>query len=316
MALLKTLRLTGLAVLAVGVATAAATAQTTTLVTEVRAAIAKQDFAEGDRLVAAHRGAHGVTPLYLEAVSWLGRGSLAAGKLDQAERYAQQAYDLTATAVKGGRLDAEPRHATAIGAAIEVLSQAGARRGARSEAVSFLRAELTRWSGTSIVKRIQKNLNLLSLEGTAAPELDRSESVGPAVPSLASLKGKTVLLFFWAHWCGDCKAMAPTVAALQEKYGSQGLVVIGPTQRYGYVARGKDAPAAEETAYIDQVRQSAYGAVPGMPVPTSTANMERYGVSTTPTLVIVDKAGMVRLYNPGQMTTEALEPHVRKALGI
>jgi thiol-disulfide isomerase/thioredoxin len=287
-----------------------------TLVTDVRAAIAKQDFAEGERLVSAHRTAQGVTPLYLEALSWLGRGALAAGTLDRAEHYAQQAYDQTAAAVTQRRLDDDPRYATAMGAAIEVLAQAGAKRGVRSESVAFLQEELARWAGTSIVKRIQKNLNLLSLEGTPAPELVRSEFVGPAVPSLASLKGKAVLLFFWAHWCGDCKAQAPVLARLVEQYGSHGLVVIGPTHRYGYVARGKDAPAAEETAYIDQMRQSAYAALAEMSVPTSTANMDRYGVSTTPTLVLVDRAGLVRLYNPGKMTAEALEPHVRKALGL
>jgi thiol-disulfide isomerase/thioredoxin len=287
-----------------------------TLVTDVRAAIAKQEFAEAERLVAVHRTAQGVTPLYLEAVSWLGRGALAAGKLDPAENYAQQAYDLTAAAVKQRRLDDEPRHATAMGAAIEVLAQVGAKRGARSESVAFLRAELTRWAGTSIVKRLQKNLNLLSLDGTPAPELERAEFVGPAVPSLASLKGKAVLLFFWAHWCGDCKAQAPALARLLEKYGPQGLVLVGPTQRYGYVARGQAAAAPAETPYIDQVRQSAYASLPGMPVPTSAANMDRYGVSTTPTLVLVDKAGLVRLYHPGTMTEEALEPHVRRALGL
>jgi thioredoxin-related protein len=42
--------------------------------------------------------------------------------------------------------------------------------------------------------------------------------------------------------------------------------------------------------------------------------MERYGVSTTPTIVLVDRRGLVRLYNPGRMTEEALEPIVRRAL--
>ena len=203
-----------------------------------------------------------------------------------------------------------------MGAAIEVLAQAGARRGSRSEAVAFLRTESTRWAGTSIVKRIQKNLNLLSLEGTPAPALDLTEFVGPAAPPLVSLKGNAVLLFFWAHWCGDCKAQVPALARLMERYGNQGLVLLGPTQRYGYVARGRTVPAAEETAYIDQVRSSAYAALPGMPVPTATVNMERYGVSTTPTLVLLDRQGLVRLYRPGTMTEQELEPYVRRALGL
>jgi hypothetical protein len=37
----------------------------------------------------------------------------------------------------------------------------------------------------------------------------------------------------------------------------------------------------------------------------------RYGVSTTPTLVLVDRAGIIRLYHPGRMTWEQLDPLVK-----
>jgi len=290
--------------------------QAPTLVTEVRAAIARNDFAEGERLIASSRASSGVTPIMMEALSWLGRGALAAGQIERADAYAQQAYDLVLSALKTQRVDGDPRLATALGASIEVLAQAGARRGARSEAVAFLRQELERWAGTSITKRIQKNLNLLSLEGTPAPAIDLSEYLGPKPPAIAELKGKVVLLFFWAHWCGDCKAQVPVLARLADSYQGQGLVIIALTQRYGYVAGGRKATADEEKAYIDQVRQTTYGQLKDIPVPLAPANLDRYGTSTTPTLVLVDREGFVRLYNPGRMTEEALEPLVRRALGV
>ena len=306
-------RLVGVLVLAAGIPVQAQ--QAPNLVSEVRAAIAKQDFAQGERLIPASRATAGVTPMMMEALSWLGRGALAAGEVDKAEAYAQQTYDLALAALKQRRVDDDPRLATALGASIEVLSQAGAKRGARSEAVAFLRQELERWNGTSIAKRIQKNLNLLSLEGTAAPALDLSEHLGPRPPALAAQKGRAVLLFFWAHWCGDCKTQAPVLARLLERYRDRGFAVLAPTQRYGYVAGGRKAPPEEEKSYIDQVRQSVYGQLPDTPVPLAQVNLDRYGVSTTPTLVLVDREGLVRLYNPGRMTEEALEPHVRRALG-
>jgi thiol-disulfide isomerase/thioredoxin len=43
----------------------------------------------------------------------------------------------------------------------------------------------------------------------------------------SNLKGRVVLLDFWATWCGPCKAASPTMQALHAKYAKQGLVVVG-----------------------------------------------------------------------------------------
>ncbi len=49
-------------------------------------------------------------------------------------------------------------------------------------------------------------------------------------------------------------------------------------------------------------------------VPVSEENFKAYGASTTPTVVIVDRGGIVRLYRPGKMTQEELEPLVRSVV--
>jgi thiol-disulfide isomerase/thioredoxin len=289
-------------------------AQPSPLITDVRAAIKANDLPRAAAIVAAFQKAQGVTPEMLEALSWVGRGALAAGELDRAERVARETYELSTALLKSRRLDQEPRLPIALGAAIEVLGQVQAQRNARTEALVFLERELKTYQRTSMAKRIQKNINLISLEGQPAPALDLTEYLGPAPPTLASLKGKVVLLFFWAHWCSDCKQQGPILAALADKYRSRGLVVFAPTQRFGYVAGGKDAPADEELRYIDQVRQQFYPVLAGQPVPMSEANHLRYGVSTTPTLVLVDRAGIIRLYNPGRLTMAQLEPRIAALL--
>jgi thiol-disulfide isomerase/thioredoxin len=292
-------------------ALAGLTAQPSAIVKEVRAAIAAKDFALADKTLAAYRASNGITPEMLEALSWLGRGALAAKDLDRAEKYARETYQLATAQLKTRKLDQESRLPIALGAAIEVLGHVDAERGARTEAVAFLHKELATYKGTSIEKRIQKNINLLSLVGQPAPAIDSAEYLGPKPPTVAALKGKVVLMFFWAHWCGDCKRQAPILAELAAKYQDQGLVIFAPTQRFGYVAGGKQAPADEEMRYIEQVRQTSYPVLAGQPVPVSEATHLRFGVSTTPTLVLVDRAGIIRLYHPGQMTLEQLEPLVR-----
>lgn len=303
------------AVLMVSVtALAGLSAQAPAVIKEVRSAIAANDFGAAAATLAAYRSANGVTPEMLEALSWMGRGALAAKDLDGAEKYARETYQLSTAQLKVRPLDQESRLPIALGAAIEVLGHVDAQRGARTEAVAFLRKELATYKGTSIEKRIQKNINLLSLEGQRVPAIDVSEYLGPKPPAMAALEGKVVLMFFWAHWCGDCKAQAPILAALASKYHDQGLVIVAPTQRFGYVAGGKPAAADEEMRYIDQVRQASYPVLEGQSVPVSEATHLRFGVSTTPTLVLVDRAGIIRLYHPGRMPLEQLEPRVRALL--
>ena len=138
------------------------------VIADTRAAIAAADFAKAEGVVAADRKANGVTPENLEAQSWLGRGALAAKQYDSAERYAEDTYKTATGELKKRPMDQEPRLPIAIGAAIEVLGQVGAARGERTEAITFLRGELEKYKTTSLYKRIQKNINLIGLDGQKA----------------------------------------------------------------------------------------------------------------------------------------------------
>jgi thiol-disulfide isomerase/thioredoxin len=282
---------------------------------DVREAIEERNFPLGDRCIQAYRTRSGVTPELLEAISWMARGELEAKQYDQAERYAAQTRKLALAALAGRKMDDERHLPTALGASIEVHAQVLAGRGELPEALAFLGRELATYRATSIATRIQKNINLLTLEGKPAPRLETAEWLGPKPLPLAQLKGRPVLLFFWAHWCGDCKAAVPELAKLVAAYQSQGLVLIGPTQHYGYAAGGEDAPRAQETRYIDDVRRQYYAALGGVSVPLSEQNFKEYGASTTPTLVLVDRQGIVRLYHPGTMPYSRLAAKLEEVLG-
>ena len=122
------------------------------------------------------------------------------------------------------------------------------------------------------------------------------------------------MLFFWAHWCPECKTQGPILAKLLAKYQSDGLTIVAPTQRFGYVAGGRPASPVDELRYIAEIRDQYYSFLADKLVPVSVANHERYGVSTTPTLVILDRKGLVRQYHPGQLTEAELEAQIRPLL--
>ncbi len=285
----------------------AASAASSAIVKDVRDAIAKKEFSQAEAQVEAYRKLNGVTAEMLEAQSWLARGAFASKDYPRAESIARQTYQACLELLKRRPLDQDRYLPIALGASIEVQANVLAARGQRAEAVSLLTRELKAFHGATIRTRLQKNLNLLTLKGKPAPAISTDVHLGAKVPTLAQLRGKPVLLFFWAHWCGDCKTEIPTLARIQKEYAGR-ITLIAPTQRYGYVAQGEEAPPEAELKYIDEVRLKYYAArIPEFLVPVSEEAFKNYGASTTPTIVIIDAAGLVKLYHPGEMSYEELK---------
>jgi thiol-disulfide isomerase/thioredoxin len=246
------------------------------------------------------------TPEWLAAVSWMARGASFAERWDLAERYASEAYQGSLALLKDRTLDAERFLPTALGAGIEVLGRTYDAQGDRPRAVNFLSTARQEFAGTSIEIRIQKNFLLLSSEGKPFPVLEVDHYLGSPPPTPDDLRGKVVLFFFWAHWCPDCKRQEPVLSELYEEYHDRGLVIVGPTQYWGYTSRGQNATPEEELAYLYGDYNDQFPIPPWMGVPISTNNFLNFGVSTTPTLVLVDRDGIVQRYNPGDLSHEEL----------
>jgi len=282
------------------------------VVSAARVTLEGNGIPAAETLLKQYRDARGITPEYLEAYSWLGRKALSQKDYTAAEKYSHQTSDMVAAELKHRALDAEEHLPIALGAAIEVHGLAMAAQGDRAGAIAYLQAEVKKYATTSVAARIQKNINVISLEGKLAPPLQETEHLGPRPQPLTAYHGKTVILFFWAHWCGDCKAEGPILARLKNEYGDR-LALVGPTQRFGYAAAGNPAGPAEELRYIDDVRTKYYSRLSDMPVPVSAQNFRRYGASTTPTLVLIGADGRVKLYHPGRMTYEELKAALASA---
>src|SRR5262249_21105213 len=146
------------------------------------------------------RNQHGEDGLYLVGLSWLARGALLMDDLGKARRYAAQVQARCADSLAHGvTLDKSHDVEIALGAAIEVEAQRLARTKGKAAAAAYLRSQLAKYPGppVSFRSRLYKRLDMLTLVGTAAPELVAEDFVGAAPPTLATLRGKPVLLFLW-----------------------------------------------------------------------------------------------------------------------
>lgn len=103
---------------------------------------------------------------------------------------------------------------------------------------------------------------------------------GPLPVGLGELKGRVVIVDFWATWCLACRMSAPKLTAWQSKFGAQGLTVIGITD--------------------DPVPEASHGAQNfGMRYATiasdeSYSTQRAFGVRALPTVFIIDKRGVIR----------------------
>jgi thiol-disulfide isomerase/thioredoxin len=284
------------------------------IVMNIQNALASGDLGLAEALATQYRRLNGETPEALEAWSWVARGELAAGQIEQALKTSQQIVSSSRTALGTRAMDAEPHLPLALGAAYEVEAMALYAQQKRAEALTLLQKALKTWAGTSLVDRLQKNINQMTLEGRPMPVLKQPAFIGPKPRTIGTQNGKVLLLFFWAHWCADCKAQAPIIAKLAKELGPKGLVVIAPTQRYGYTADEDKASPAKETEFIGKVFERYYAMIPQVSVPLDASNFQRFGASTTPTLLLSDRQGIVRLYHPGAMEEAALRSMIEPLL--
>jgi thiol-disulfide isomerase/thioredoxin len=119
--------------------------------------------------------------------------------------------------------------------------------------------------------------------------------------SLRDLRGRAVLLDFWATWCGPCRVEAPIVDRVSRRWRDQGVVVVGV-----------------DTDTPDQGDPRDFARMHGLSYPIVRDDVGRasqsYEVDSLPTLVVVSSAGKIVAVRTGITGDAELERLIRQAL--
>jgi thiol-disulfide isomerase/thioredoxin len=116
--------------------------------------------------------------------------------------------------------------------------------------------------------------------GSPAPPFAGLTAVSGPVPVTSDLRGRVVIVDFWATWCMACRLSAPKLSAWQAKFGAEGLSVVGITE--------DEVEDAARGAQSFGMKYASVASDPGL------STLRAFGVRALPTVFILDKRGVVR----------------------
>lgn len=143
----------------------------------------------------------------------------------------------------------------------------------------------------------------IELVGQEAPDFNLSNFYNfDGISSLKDLRGKVVMIDFWANWCGPCKAAFPSMRELYAEYKDQGFVILGITSIQGRFYDGDIRESeVDEEREMELTEDFIARHEMTWPVAFSDRNVydPEYGVSGIPTFAVIDKQGIIRMLKVG-----------------
>jgi thiol-disulfide isomerase/thioredoxin len=155
--------------------------------------------------------------------------------------------------------------------------------------------------GFHAARRPSSDGDALNPAGKPAPDFTLQTLDGKDV-TLSSLRGKAVLLNFWATWCGPCKIEMPWFVELQKQYGSKGLQIVGVAM--------DDSSTQDIQTFVKEMGVN-YPVLIGK----EAVGQAYGGVDVLPTTFFIDRNGTIVAREFGLQSRSLFVENIEKALG-
>ncbi len=143
-------------------------------------------------------------------------------------------------------------------------------------------------------RRLSVEVNALELIGSPAPEMTLERWINGEGTSIESLRGKVVLLDFWATWCGPCIAAFPDLKDIQLQYADKDFALLGLTKYYGRYKLDQELTKDQEAAKITDIFVPEHKLTWPLGIADDERLFTNYGISGLPTAILIDRQGVVR----------------------
>ncbi len=241
------------------------------------------------------------------------------GRYDLVSKYARRGYDLKMARGRFSMFDERTSDLISrsrLTLAAEFIS-AQERLGFKKDAEDSHKKVLeTEFNEQEVLKSFyESELAAARLMFNPAPELDAPQWIGSDSIKFASLRGKVVLLNFWAMWCSQCATTFPQLREFQKKFSGKGFEIIGVTKLFG---RSDTEESLKREQELNALRNFKVKNQLNYPLAVGkmddVTNDERYGITSLPTVILIDRRGNVRHVKRGIGEYRKLEKQIEKLI--
>lgn len=173
--------------------------------------------------------------------------------------------------------------------------------------------------------RIEKGQQIQAMEGKDAAPLVVDAWIKGKPLSEADLKGKVILLDFWAIWCGACIVGFPDLQEWQKEYADDGLVIVGVTRYFGFkydaekegiVQSDEEVPPTEERIALTKFAEF-HKLTHHLAVDKGQELFDYYQAQALPHMVLIGRDGKIAktFIGGGKSVNAKIDAELKKLLG-